>query len=345
MTLAGATPHRPGPHNADYHELERLLRTRGLLGPEPMFHTRTFILVLACVSASIASLLYIHSMGTLLAGAAFSGFASVRCGMLMHDACHQDVYRRRWMTNFIRFVSGNLLIGLSAGWWTFEHSRHHANPNVPGWDPDIGVPHLAFSPEQAARKGPIGGWVVRHQAPLFFPLFALQSVYLRWVSNKWLLTRRSRYRRLEAALVVLHAVLYPAIVFSVLPVSWGFIFIGSHQIVFGLYAGSIFAPGHKGAPLATKEQQADYLSFQVKTTRNIRSTRLTDFWYSGLHYQVEHHVFPRMSRNRFAEARPIIREFCNARGIEVEEVTALRTYRVILQHLRQVSAQAQRRVI
>jgi fatty acid desaturase len=34
-------------------------------------------------------------------------------------------------------IHGNLLIGLSYGWWISKHNRHHAHPNQAGRDPDI----------------------------------------------------------------------------------------------------------------------------------------------------------------------------------------------------------------
>ena len=33
---------------------------------------------------------------------------------------------------------GNVLIGMSFGWWVPKHSAHHAHPNEVGRDPDVG---------------------------------------------------------------------------------------------------------------------------------------------------------------------------------------------------------------
>ena len=38
---------------------------------------------------------------------------------------------------------------------------------------------------------------------------------------------------------------------------------------------------------------------------------LVDFWYGGLNYQIEHHLFPTMPRNKLRQARPLVKAFCS----------------------------------
>ena len=85
-----------------------------------------------------------------------------------------------------------------------------------------------------------------------------------------------------------------------------------HQLLFGLHMGMVFAPNHKGMPILEKDNDLDYLTQQVLTARNIKPNPLVDFMYGGLNYQVEHHLFPNMSRNRLGEAQKIVRPFCLA---------------------------------
>ncbi len=69
-------------------------------------------------------------------------------------------------------MHGNLLIGLSFGWWTGKHNRHHAFPNQEGRDPGIAIGAVAFTPEQAGRTCR----PARYQAYLFFPMLLLEAV-------------------------------------------------------------------------------------------------------------------------------------------------------------------------
>jgi fatty acid desaturase len=81
----------------------------------------------------------------------------------------------------------------------------------------------------------------------------------------------------------------------------------------------------------------DWLHRQVLTSRNLRSTRLTDFIYGGLNYQIEHHLFPAMPRVNLRRARPIVMRYCEAHGIPYREVPVGRSYREVARFLGEVS--------
>ncbi|MDP8950858.1 MAG: fatty acid desaturase, partial [Actinomycetota bacterium] len=82
----------------------------------------------------------------------------------------------------------------------------------------------------------------------------------------------------------------------------------------------------------------DFLRRQVLTSRNVTAHPLTDFWYGGLNYQIEHHLFPSMPRNKLREAQSIVKAFCREHAIAYHETSVLRSYREILQHLHEVGA-------
>ena len=54
--------------------------------------------------------------------------------------------------------------------------------------------------------------------------------------------------------------------------------------------------------------------------------RAVDFVFSGLNYQIEHHLFPTMPRVNFGRARAILRPFCEAHGIPYEELGLVAAY-------------------
>ena len=113
-------------------------------------------------------------------------------------------------------------------------------------------------------------------------------------------------------------------------------FLVVHQAVFGVYLGKTFAPNHKGMP--HPDGTEDFLRRQVLTARNVKAHPFTDFWYGGLNYQIEHHLFPTIPRNKLGEAQTIVKAFCHARSIPYHETGLLQSYRELLQHLHQVSA-------
>jgi hypothetical protein len=90
--------------------------------------------------------------------------------------------------------------------------------------------------------------------------------------------------------------------------------------------------------LLERDSKVDFLRRQVLTSRNVIAHPITDFWYGGLNYQIEHHLFPRLPRNKLREAQPIIRGFCRDHSIAYHETSVLQSYKEILQHLHEVGA-------
>jgi fatty acid desaturase len=70
-----------------------------------------------------------------------------------------------------------------------KHSRHHANPNKIGKDPDIESDTVSFLEKSAAtRKGALA-WITRRQGYVFFPLLLLEGLNLHVKSIKSLSAR------------------------------------------------------------------------------------------------------------------------------------------------------------
>jgi fatty acid desaturase len=228
---------------------------------------------------------------------------------------------------------GNLAIGLSYGWWIDKHNRHHAHPNDDERDPDVYPGALVFSPDHVGARRGFARMVTRVQAYLFFPMLVLEGANLHIAGFRALRERQGSARWIEASLLVAHVVGYAALVFLVLSPWQALAFIAIQQGVFGLYMGCSFAPNHKGMPPLTPEQDADFLRRQVLTSRNIRGSRVIDFVFGGLNYQIEHHLFPSMPRPNLRRAQPIVREFCNEVGVSYLETGIICSYRQALGHL------------
>ena len=83
------------------------------------------------------------------------------------------MWRSRRANDLLTVVAGNLLVGLSFGWWVDKHNRHHSHPNHEGHDPDIGDGVLAFTTDQiAARHARLGRFIARNQACAVLPAAA-----------------------------------------------------------------------------------------------------------------------------------------------------------------------------
>src|SRR5439155_6407125 len=105
-----------------------------------------------------------------------------------------------------------------------------------------------------------------------------------------------------------------------------------------IYLTSIFAPNHKGMPMLDKESDMSFLYRQVVTARNVKAHPITDFWYGGLNYQIEHHLFPSMTRTSLRKAQRLIKAFCGEHAIPYYETSMLRSYQEILHYLHDIGS-------
>jgi fatty acid desaturase len=305
---------------------------------------------IALTAAAFISMWYLFirfgdSWWQLLTAVAF-GLVYTQVAFLGHDGGHQQVARSRRINDALGIIAGNLLVGLSFGWWVDEHNQHHAHPNYEGRDPDIGDGVVAFTTDQvAARAGVVARFITRYQAWLFFPLLTLEGLNLRVQAFGWL--RRAttrRHRRIELFLLSIHTAAYLGAVFFVLSPIKALVFICIHQAVWGVYMGCSFAPNHKGMPTIPAGAEVDYLRRQVLTARNIRGGRVTDVVFGGLNYQIEHHLFPNMPRCNLRRAQPIVRAYCEEMRISYTESSLVGSYAVVLRHLHALGAPLRCRV-
>ncbi|MCG5438116.1 fatty acid desaturase family protein [Micromonospora foliorum] len=322
-----------------YADLSRLVRGAGLLDRQPRRYAARGMVLLGCLALMGVVFVRLGSSWWQTATAAGVAVLFAQLAFLGHDAGHRQIFRSRRANDVVGLVCGNLVTGISYGWWVDKHNRHHAHPNTEGRDPDLAVAPLSFTPGQAATRGGLRALFVRHQAALFFPLLMMEGLHLHAASVRAVVCRAGlRRRRAEAGLLVLHFAGYLAAVFLVLSVPQAIVFILVNQALFGLYLGSSFAPNHKGMPILTEADNLDYLRRQVLTSRNVRGGPFLDALLGGLNYQIEHHLFPSMPRANLRHARPLVRQFCIDHGIAYHETTLIQSWAQGLAHLRTIGA-------
>ena len=332
--LTGSAPHL---RENEYAELKRLVKQKGLLDKQPAYYTRQILLILGLLAVSVTLLVLIDTLWLQLLNAVLLAFVFGQIGFIGHDAGHRQIVHGA-RNNEIVILPTTFLLGMSRTWWVDKHNKHHSNPNQLDLDPDTYIPALAFSEEQARSRRGFWRFMVKHQAYLLLPALSLEGLGLRIASAQFLIRNKAKYPLAEPLLMAFHLVAYFGLLFYLLSVWQAVLFIIVHQALFGLYTGSVFAPNHKGMLLLDEDSKMDFLRQQVLTSRNVKAHPLTDFWYGGLNYQIEHHLFPSMPRNKLREAQKIVKAFCQERSIPYHETSMVQSYREILQYLHQVGA-------
>ena len=343
MTSSTITDPSAGPAGSDFARLSARVAAAGLMRRRPGYYLARFLLVGAFAAATATAFVLLGDSPWQLAVAAAAAVLYGQIALLAHDVAHRQVFRTRRPTAIAGRILGNLGIGMSYGWWQDKHTRHHANPNHEGLDPDVEPGALAWTGDQARASRGLNRLLNRHQAVLFFPLLTFAGLDLRRASLQGLLGAsgaKVRSRGLELTLLAAHATGYLAALFVVLPPGLALAFLAVHQGLFGIYLGSIFAPNHKGMEMPT--QRMDFLRKQVLTSRNVAGGRLTDgllhVAMGGLNHQIEHHLFPSMPRPNLRRAQAIVQDFCARNGVDYEQCGFFASMGAVLRHLHAVGA-------
>jgi fatty acid desaturase len=325
---------------SDYAELSSRVRAAGLLRRRPRFYiVRAATLALLLAGCAGAVVVIGDSWWQLLVAAlrvvlvAYWDLFAQEAPLRLILASGKPNYR-------LALIIGDLVAGMSHGWWMSKHSRHHANPNKLDADPDIEPGALVFTSDVSVarrwRRG-FAGWFVARQGTLFFPLLLLAGLNLHISGIRTVFGRRPvKYRKFEIPMLLLRLTLYPVALFMLLSPGVAAAFLCVQLAVFGFAMGATFAPNHKGMPLVPRGLSIDYVRRQVLTSRNVRGGWFIDVAMGGLNYQIEHHLFPSMPRPSLKHAQPIVRQFCSERAIPYAETSLLESWGIVVRHLNQV---------
>jgi fatty acid desaturase len=343
VTATTTAPARPNQSasTGSYQELSRLVRDEGLLVKRPGFYVGLLTALGVVLAGLVAgSVLLGQSWFQLLVAGAL-GLVLTQFAFVAHEASHRQVFASGPANDRLGRILANGVVGISHSWWMTKHSRHHANPNRVGKDPDIAPDTIVFLHTDAAKRSRVGAALTRVQGWAFFPLLTLEGLNLHVTAFRTLLTQeRSKARTYELTLLVVRLTGYVAVVLWFMGPGLGFAFIGVQLAVFGVYMGASFAPNHKGMAIIPEDSRLDFLSKQVLTSRNISGGTPMSTLMGGLNYQIEHHLFPSMPRPHLARAREIVIEHCTEHSVPYTETTLLKSYGIVVRYLNDVGLAA-----
>lgn len=243
---------------------------------------------------------------------------------IMHDGAHGSFSRRKWVNNMAS-MSLNLLGG-SHFMWNMKHNViHHAYTNIDGVDDDIDIkPWMRMSTTQPKYL------MHRYQHIYFWFLYAL--LYILWI---FVLDYQKYFKRRIGALPlkkmklsdhlifwgfkVLHLVMFIVLpIYTVGFVAWLIGFL-SFTVVAGLVISIVFQLAHTVEhthfPMpneVTGKLEDEWAVHQLKTTANFAPQNKVINWFvGGLNFQVEHHLFPKISHIHYPAISKIIQEACD----------------------------------
>ncbi len=311
-----------------YHQVDQA----GLFARTYYAHTITSIITLAGILCVFFVIYYNDTWWVQVANAIMASFFTVQLGLLGHDLSHQGVFRSHRLNKLCAILVWGLGCGLSEGRWYHKHNAHHQAPNHIGHDPDIEIPFVFDHNQATGRSAFAKRWLLPYQPFLFWTGLWFVYPYNLLHSLRYVLKTLSWRDIGEITLMAIHFVVLFVYTFSTLPTTIALMFNAVVFLTIGIYMGLIFAPNHKGEVMFAPEQTYNWV-YQIIATRNINPSFLTSYICGGLNYQIEHHLFPTMSRFHYPQASQLVQRFCTQEGIPYQQTSWLDSLREIHQAL------------
>jgi linoleoyl-CoA desaturase len=264
-----------------------------------------------------------------LASAISLGLAMAAVGFnIQHDAGHQAYSRRKWINKLLALTL-DLLGGSSYVWAKKHNSVHHCFVNITGHDDDINIGIFGrLTPHQEHLKF--------HRFQHFYLWFLYGLLPTKWqfyddfhdVISGWISGHRFRRPRgWDLVTLIAGKALFFSLALAIpllLHPAWAvLVFYALASFVQGVTLSVVFQLAHcveeAAFPLPapdTSRMEAAWAVHQVETTVDFaRDNRILSWIIGGLNFQIEHHLFPRISHVHYPALAPLVEETCREFGV------------------------------
>lgn len=303
-------------------------------GNARLYRKALIILTLFCVS--FAAMLSVSGPLNMVAWI-IHGMATALVGFnIMHDGAHQSFSRSRHL-NQLAALTFNL-IGSNRFYWAQKHNRnHHSFTNVDDVDEDIDALGLfRMSPQQPRywfhRAQHIYVWLLYPLTSLFWFFVLDYKAYFRQKIGQRPFSHRLQSKDhlefwLSKILYILLYIVLPLQFLSGTQVLAGFLLM---HAVLGFLFAVVFQLAHVvdqaefPCPQADGRMADEWAVHQLRTTVDFATnSRFLTWALGGLNFQVEHHLFPRVSHVHYPALHRELQQHCAASGHPVRSYATL----------------------
>jgi linoleoyl-CoA desaturase len=234
-------------------------------------------------------------------------------------------------------------VSSAEGWKNSHNFQHHTFTNVVGKDRDLGYEIMRIDPDQP--------WHPIHLAQPFYnvalavlfewgvALHDLELDEVRRGRKPWSAAKADLGRLLRKARrqVVKDYIVSPALAGpSALPALLGTVTanvarnVWSHAVIFcGHFPNGVETFDYTEEDLDGETRGGWYVR-QLLGSANLEGSRLFHLMSGNLSFQIEHHLFPDVPSNRYAEIAPRVREICARYGLPYTSGPLHRQYAQVL---------------
>ncbi|MBA3828391.1 MAG: acyl-CoA desaturase [Taibaiella sp.] len=275
------------------------------------------------------------ALGILTAGIGFN---------VMHDGAHGSFSKSTVLNTMA--ASTLEMLGASSFMWNMKHNVvHHAYTNIDGVDDDINAGiFLRLAPQQKKYK------MHRYQHIYFWFLYSLLHIfwifftdYKKYFSGKVGDVPLKKLKLQDHIMFwgakLIHLFFYVVLPIYMVGVTHWIIGFLTYGMVSGFVLSIVFQLAHtvEETSFPVAEQPANRIEdewalHQLKTTANFATkSKFVTWWVGGLNFQIEHHLFPKISHIHYPVISKIIRQTCKEMGVPYIEHPKL--YMAIASHV------------
>ncbi|KAL3829703.1 hypothetical protein ACJIZ3_018505 [Penstemon smallii] len=264
------------------------------------------------------------------------GFGWIQVTYLGHDSGHYQIMTTRGFNKLAQILAGNCLTGISIAWWKWTHNAHHVACNSLDYDPDL--QHLPFFAVSKSLFHDLTSrfygreltfdWFARFFVSIqhftFYPVMCVGRCNLYIQTFLLLFSKRKVPDRAYNILGIFVFWTWFPLLVSYLPnwnervlfvlVSFCVTAIQHVQFCLNHFAANVYVGAPKGN---------DWFEKQTSGTIDIACSSWMDWFFGGLQFQLEHHLFPRLPRSQLRKISPAVQELCKKHNLPYRSLSFL----------------------
>ncbi|CAK9087230.1 Acyl-lipid (9-3)-desaturase (BoDes6) [Durusdinium trenchii] len=317
---------------ADYRAIRQELLGRGFFRNSRSYYFAKYLWLASIFVPTLYGVLMCTSTFAHMLSAAGLALFWQQLAFVGHDLGHNSVSHVLELDYFWGSLIGDFLGGITLSWWKLSHNTHHCVCNSVEHDPDIQhLPVFAISEKLFGKfwstfhqkyfvTDAIARLLVSYQHLLYVPIMMVARFNLYVQSTILLFTREKvAYRAYEIASIAGFWTWYTLFI-SCLP-SWQekvcYLLI-SHGLAGMLHIQITIS--HFSMDTFHGISEDDWIRHQMATTMNVDCAPYMDWFHGGLQFQLEHHLFPRLTRRNLRVARARVLELAAKHDLNYVEM-------------------------
>lgn len=315
-------------------------------------YSKAAFFTLTYIAGYIAVVFFAPSAWLSISICAYLGFAAAGLGFnVMHDGSHGSFSDKKWVNaiaaHFINILGGDAML------WKNKHNIiHHTFTNIEGFDQDIAqMPVLRLNTMQKKM------WFHKYQHIYCYFVYGLSSIlwmflldYIKYFSRKVgniripkiTLSEHLIFWATKISYITLNVII-PCMFWDIKYVLLGF-FV--YHFVLGLTISTVFQMAHvventefPDTHISSNKINDEWAVHQMKTTANFATKSKFITWFvGGLNFQVEHHLFPKISHVHYPAINHIIKDLASKFNVPYNEYPTFAS--ALASHTRHMKATA-----